>query len=50
MVEKLGTWRTGQVEGCRQLSERLTRDLGRRQPLLLRLGEVQVEQLALELE
>ena len=46
-MEKLGTWRTGQVEGC---SERLTRDLGRRQPLLLRLGEVQVEQLALELE
>ena len=26
------------------------RELGRRQPLLLRLGEVQVEQLALELE
>ena len=50
MVEELGTWRSRQVEGCRQLGERLTGELGRRQPLLLRLGEVQVEQLALELE
>ena len=41
MLEELGTWRSGQVEGCRQLGER--------QPLLLRLGEV-VEQVALELE
>ena len=49
VVEDLGTWRRGQVEGCRELGERLTGELDRRGQLLLRLGEV-VEQLALQMD